>query len=832
MTVSSSNTPNEQLTSARDLVKNIQSALAQISEIGLGLSSHKSIVESLKNSQQAFQLLESKLNQPALRIATIGTTSAGKSTLVNALIGHKVAPMDSAELSAGVLHLKHSPRNRLQVKAIEGFYDGIDKYDLSDADIYQHIREDIFKKYHVEKQERSISVPEIHIEVPLFPAATKGLLGLPEGVDFEVYDLPGLNSINDHENLKVIQSHLQQCFSLVVMDYAHTDKKSRATLLKEVKEVKDALGGKTDAMIFALNRIDRRGKNDDPLELRLRECAEAIQKELNMDELPDIVPISSLPLYYSQCAWGYGDLSNNDSALTTLVDFQESQIKSFQIDCATFIKTYQKENKGVKQWFRDIDDELDELEDGAHLSSELLEPEKLKEWLMWTGEHSGGFDLWKTLKIRISERFSEIVIAPALIDPLRVLQVLLGQLGNYAEMQRLSSKEEIHAKRTELQEQFEELNSFLDDESLKFEEEVKNSVEKLQKAMVEAEEDEINAAIKSLFGIEINEEESEAVANLRSLVESIKNDLIDQIIEAVRSYYLEGLDKQELRGELDKYLPVELAKKLSTAADTYRTQGMGGEAISKGIVREERSDNEKEVNQINKTEKAAHILYKNMRASLSSRTNYLLQVQQSTLQAALQSLLDKGVVATEMRIKAEIPDACETLMAIYQQQLADINVADISEQLFGGQENIEKQEEVKDMGSGYERNTVVDKGSCWDSDKVEVKKKVDMVNHTTLKLPSLDSMIDEWVLGINQSEKELWAIVGNWFSQSAQKQNELFKQSLNKAQEHLQSLLDERLNESEEEYQAKLSLLVQMEGLCKQAEAGQKSLKQIANIDK
>lgn len=827
----SSNTPNEQLASARNLVKNIQAALGQISELGFGLDSHQLIAESLKNSQEAFQRLESKLNQPALRIATIGTTSAGKSTLVNALIGHKIAPMDAGELSAGVLHLKHSPRNHLQIKEIKGFYEGIDQYDLSDYEIYHRIREDVFKKYHIEKQERTINIPEIKIEAPLFPSATKELLGLPEGVDFEIYDLPGLNSINDTDNLKVIQNHLQQCFSLVVMDYSHTDKKSRATLLKEVKEVKDALGGKTDAMVFALNRIDRRGKNDDPLEHRIRECAEAIQKELNMTELPVIVPISSLPLYYSQCAWGWGNLSNEDTQLTTLRGFQESQIKNFQIDCATFIKTHQKENKNVKQWFRDIDDELDELGESGSLSDELLMPEKLTEWLMWTGQNSGGFDLWKTLKTRISDRFSEIVIAPALIDPLRILQVLLAQLGNYAEMQRIASKDEIHAKRAELQEQFEALNIFLDQESQTFETEVKNSIKRLQKAMTDAKEDEINAAIKALFGIGLNEEEPEAVANLRSLVEFIKNDLIDQIVEAVRSYYLDGLDKEQLRESLKKHLPVELAKKLSSAADRYRIEGMSGEAILKGIAMEVRSEDAAEVAQLEKTETSAHVLYKNMRTGLSSRTNYLLQVQQLTLQAALQSLLDKGIVATETRIQAEIPDACETLMAIYQQQLADINVSAISEQLFGNQQNIEKIEERKDEGEGYETRKVVVKGSCWDSEKNEVNKKVSMVDYTKLNLPNLETMINEWALGINQSEKELWNIVGNWFSQSAQKQNDLFKQSLDKAQSHLQSLLDERLSQSEEEYQAKLSVMAKMEELCQYTEDCQQSLRKIANID-
>lgn len=827
MTTSSSNKPNEQLTNARNLVKQIQSVLEQISELDLGLNSHQIISESLKSSQSAFQLLEDKLNKPALRIATIGTTSAGKSTLVNALIGHKIAPMDSAELSAGVLHLKHSPRNRLKIKAIKGFCEGFDKYDLSDDEIYNHIREDVFKKFHKEKHDRTINVPEILIEAPLFPTTTKELLGLPEGVDFEIYDLPGLNSINDEENLKVIQNHLQQCFSLVVMDYAHTDRESRATLLKEVKEVKDALGGKTSAIVFALNRIDRRGENDDPLDHRINECAIAIQQELKMPELPDIIPISSLPLFYSQCAWGWGSLAE-ETKLTTSVDFQKTQIISFQKDCANFIRSFQKENKNVKQWFRDIDDELDENDS---LSDELLSPDKLKEWLNWTGKESGGGELWLTLKTRIAERFSEIVIAPTLIDPLKILNVLLSQLGDYAKTQRIENKDAVNAKKAQLQAQFEALNIFLDQESQKFEKEVKSSIEKLQIAMTDAREDEINAAIKALFGIGVNDKEPEAVADLRALVELIKNDLIDQIVEAVRSFYRDELEKDELRELLSKYLPVEQAKSISSASERYRVKGMSGDAIFDGIHKEVCNEDEDKIKLLLDTEKAEHLLYKHMRHGLSSRANYLLQVQQSTLQTALQSLLKKGIADTEMRIQQEMPEACETLMAIYQQQLADVNVASLSEQLFNTQEEIEKKEIIKDERTGiYETKTKKIERSCWENSSYEVTtERIDQNTYTERKFDNLDLMVNKWMSGINQSEKELWNTVGNWFSQSAQKQNELFKESLDKAQSHLQSLLDERLNQSEEEYHTKLSLIDRLDALCRDAKEGKQSLRKVAN---
>ncbi|MGA1282526.1 MAG: hypothetical protein ACO34J_00445, partial [Prochlorothrix sp.] len=82
------------------------------------------------------------------------------------------------------------------------------------------------------------------------------------------------------------------------------DEEHRQKLLGELKRVVEYLGGRTDAMIFILNRVDSRGADDLPLETRLEKLKVEIQETLELKTLPDVIPFSARLLYYAQCAWG------------------------------------------------------------------------------------------------------------------------------------------------------------------------------------------------------------------------------------------------------------------------------------------------------------------------------------------------------------------------------------------------------------------------------------------------------------------------------------------------------------------------------------------------
>lgn len=116
--------------------------------------------------------------------------------------------------------------------------------------------------YHQKRKNKrnkdNVPMPQMDVECPLLPVRAPLLLNLPKGLQIEIYDLPGLNSIQDRANLRVIQDHVKTCFSIVSLDYSQTDQSKRETLLKELKDVVEFLNGQTSMMIFLLNRVDLR----------------------------------------------------------------------------------------------------------------------------------------------------------------------------------------------------------------------------------------------------------------------------------------------------------------------------------------------------------------------------------------------------------------------------------------------------------------------------------------------------------------------------------------------------------------------------------------------
>ena len=79
-----------------------------------------------------------RLEKPSLSIATIGTTSSGKSTLVNSLIGHRLAPMEAGEMSSGILRFTHTDKgSRMLVeKTKNSTWECHDWKEMTEKEIY------------------------------------------------------------------------------------------------------------------------------------------------------------------------------------------------------------------------------------------------------------------------------------------------------------------------------------------------------------------------------------------------------------------------------------------------------------------------------------------------------------------------------------------------------------------------------------------------------------------------------------------------------------------------------------------------------------------------
>jgi hypothetical protein len=237
---------------------------------------------------QDFQAALDKLHQglvaPELCIATTGTTSSGKSSIVNLLAGAVIMPVEEREMSAGVVTLRHSldGSKRLKIHKTPGAkWDCGEWKKLADADIKQRLTDTMHKYNDTRHDAVKIAPPKIELDYPLACFNQNGflhILGFPKNARFSLIDLPGLRNVTDELN-RQIMIHSKKALCLVVYNMAETDEVKRQALVQEVLNQIKMMGGSPARMLFVLNRIDvfRKDANGGNVE---REEIERRKKEI------------------------------------------------------------------------------------------------------------------------------------------------------------------------------------------------------------------------------------------------------------------------------------------------------------------------------------------------------------------------------------------------------------------------------------------------------------------------------------------------------------------------------------------------------------------------
>ena len=358
---------DNQLQEVRTVLQQLGNGVADLAQNHADILDSPNIQDSLLEFRQAYEESVARLDNPHFTIATIGTTSSGKSTIVNALVGRKIAPIEAGEMSGGILTIQHSKEFKLSIEETEEAQWQTGEWrNISEKEIYARIRNGVMFPYHQARQKQELIAPRVTAYVPILPAEDSSLLGLPEGIGIEFIDLPGLKSIQDRDNLKVIQEQVHKAFSLVALDYLQVDDRHRKRLLEELKKVVEYLQGRTDSMIFILNRVDQRGQDDITIAERIEQLQLEIQATLNLERLPDIIPLSGRFLYYAQCAWGTNAIHNNSAVdAATRRHYLGGMLK----DCSSLIRSHVSEDKTLKKWFRDVEDRVD---DGKTIDDESM----------------------------------------------------------------------------------------------------------------------------------------------------------------------------------------------------------------------------------------------------------------------------------------------------------------------------------------------------------------------------------------------------------------------------------------------------------------------------
>lgn len=205
--------------------------------------------------ETALTQLVYELQNPTLTLATTGTTSSGKSTLVNLLCGAEIVPVAVSEMSAGAVTIEYNTEKSLIIHETPGaLWECGEWRGISDDKIYQRLYQAMISYIENRETQPNLACPQSTITYP-FRLLKESQLQLPKGTRVRILDLPGLAYVGDQGNANVIKQ-CREALCIVTYNSAETDSQKVKSLLQEVvQQVKD-LGGSPARMLFALNRID------------------------------------------------------------------------------------------------------------------------------------------------------------------------------------------------------------------------------------------------------------------------------------------------------------------------------------------------------------------------------------------------------------------------------------------------------------------------------------------------------------------------------------------------------------------------------------------------
>lgn len=501
----------------------------------------EAIREMLDKFRKAHAEATARLDEPMLSIAMIGTTSSGKSTIVNALTGRRIAPIEAGEMSGGVLVLRESSKRTLVVEGDEhspweyGEWRG-----LTDEATYDKVRDGVMKPYHAARRDRWCEAPRVLTEGPLLPARDATLLGLSEHVGVEFIDLPGLKSVQDHDNLKVIQSRVHKSVNLVALDYMQSDENQRKKLLEELRRTVEFLGGRTTSMIFILNRVDQRGDDDEPLPARIKLLQEEIQHVLGLDEIPVVIPFEARLLYRAQCAWG----PSSEDAPSADSSHRIQHMQALFKECAATLEVHAEADEELEDW-------LLSLKRKSRKGQEVP-VEDLRRLVLLAQEWSGGSNLWACLKEKVEESFAELIIAPILSALLDSHTAMIGQISNISNIKQIDSKKELEESRQQLAKLQRTLKTEVEQQHRRFRDLVSVQIETLMSGSIDA-----LANIPEQPGFE----------KLAGANSEIKSALLNEIVEPLSDAAALQISALELEERLQKVLEPYEAKELARAVD-------------------------------------------------------------------------------------------------------------------------------------------------------------------------------------------------------------------------------------------------------------------------
>lgn len=288
------------------------------------LESAKQCYENLDNDECAgvFLKLYNDLEKGEFSIVVVGEFSAGKSTLLNALMKKKVLPSFSNETTATVNFLRHSDKST-DGEAGRVFYnDGVQKV-IMDANL------DTVMEY-VSTKGDDVAKRVEHLDLYLDSDFLK------DGVT--LVDSPGLNGVADgHREIteaQILKSHA----SIFLFNSDHPGSKTDFEFLHDLQS-------KVKTIIFVLNKIDEIKADENETPETVIETLKKTYKEKFPDEtsVPEIWPVAAYPALVARNdePLEYHDKVNRTVEEKTLLE-KVSRLEAFENRLLSFLTCGEK----------------------------------------------------------------------------------------------------------------------------------------------------------------------------------------------------------------------------------------------------------------------------------------------------------------------------------------------------------------------------------------------------------------------------------------------------------------------------------------------------------
>jgi GTPase SAR1 family protein len=392
------------------------------------------ITEDLALLQTAVSNFEESSMRPEVTLATTGTTSSGKSTLANMMIGDLLLPKAVQEMSAGVVIVEHDDNVRqLEITKTKNakWETGVWK-DVSAEDVRQRLEATMatYRKIVTDDPIAKIEPPRFDIKWPTDIGRRPGDFGLPAGARFRIVDLPGLKFIDDELNGAVMREYTQKSLCLVAYNSFETDSRKQNALLRQVVDQVKKLSGSPARMLFVLNRIDAYRTETDPL-AKEREFTEHVTRQIRSgirEALPEFaaaadaiepIPLSSEPALYAVLAQRAADAEANEV------------LRKLTKDYASLYP----------------DNQMDELPRAPSAWTDSQ-----RRWFLSETRHQSKLDLFeKRLHSHIASNLPEILVPPLVSAAYQPARRVLEVLDALVQASRIEEQAQLEAKSQELE---------------------------------------------------------------------------------------------------------------------------------------------------------------------------------------------------------------------------------------------------------------------------------------------------------------------------------------------------------------------------------------------